>query len=150
MKALHAKNFQLEKIDGNTFDLFEYLGESWLLLIFFRGEWCGNCRKQLEEINNNYQWFRDRSVKVVAVSADTKLFTGILRETLAAKFEIFSDEKWSAFSKYGLEQPKDPKDIMPALFIVNPRHEIVFKYIGKSYSDRPSMKSIFTEFEKRD
>jgi len=149
MRVIHAKNFQLDKIDGGTFDLFAYQGDMWLLLIFFRGEWCHYCRQQLKAINTNLQWFSDRSVKVVAVSADTNLFTSILQDILGAKFEILADEQWKAFSQYGLKQPEDPKDIMPALFIVNPKHEIVFTHIGKSYRDRPSLTKIRTELEKR-
>ena len=139
MKVSSAKNFKVEDEEGTLFDLFDYVDDSWLLLIFFRGEWCQYCRKQLEEINKNLDWFKKNKIKVVAISADSDLYTSILKEILQAKFVILSDEAWEIFSLYGFKKPADQKKIIPALFLINPHRQVTFQYIGKHFRDRPTI-----------
>lgn len=139
MKAVRAKNFKVKDEEGAFFDLFDYVDDSWLLLIFFRGEWCQHCRKQLEELNENLDWFKKKKIKIVAVGADSDLYTSILKEILHAKFVILSDEAWKIFSLYGFKKPADQKKIIPALFLINPQHQVVFRYKGKHFRDRPTI-----------
>lgn len=139
MKLSKATNFQLEDIDGKIFDLYKYQGNAWLLFFFFRGEWCQHCRKQLAELKANFQWFKKRKIKIVALSSDDHLFTSILRAVLKPKFSILSDARWRIFKLYGFKRPNDEKNIKPALFLVNPKHQIRYHYIGKTKEDRPSI-----------
>ncbi|MBU1075374.1 peroxiredoxin family protein [Patescibacteria group bacterium] len=142
MELSKAKNFQLKNTDGKQFDLYEYQDDSLILLVFFRGEWCKDCREQLTELNANYLWFKKKNIKIVAVSSDDQLFTSILREIIKSKFPILSDHSWKIFELYGFKRPTDEKRIKPALFLFNAKHQILYQYIGKSKKDRPSIKSL--------
>lgn len=151
MKLLKAKNFNIKDAEEKFFNLYKYQGSSWLLLIFFRGEWCQHCRKQLLELNNNYNWFKKRGIKIVAISADDILFTSILKEILKTKFPVISDNRWRIFGSYGFEKSVNQKKIKPALFLFNSKHQTVYSYIGRNYRDRPTigkLKQIIKESQR--
>lgn len=139
MGKAKIKNFNTKDIRGKTFNLYNFQDKSWLLLILFRGEWCQHCRKQLSEFNRNLGWFTRKKVKLLAVSADNALYTNILKEILELKFMILSDSKGYIFSRFGFERVRDPKKIKPALFLINPQHQIEYSYFGKNKKDRPSL-----------
>lgn len=136
MKIIKAKNFILKDSTDEFFNLFKYQGKSRLLLVFFRGEWCVECRKQLSELNKNFDWFKKRDIKIVALSADDALFTSIIIEIIRPKYPILSDNKWKIFKLYGFKKPSNEKKIRPGLFFIDQKHNIEFKHIGKNYLDR--------------
>ncbi|MDP2684339.1 MAG: peroxiredoxin family protein [bacterium] len=147
MKSKKAKNFKLKDYQDKVFNLFEYQKKSDLLLLFFRGEWCNQCRKQLADLNKNISWFKKNNIKIVALSSDSELFTSILIEIIKPKYPILSDIGWKVFNLYGFKKPANQKKIKPALLLINQDHKIKYSYIGLNYLDRltiPQLKKVIT------
>ncbi len=135
-------NFQLPDGEGRTFDLYRYQAGRAVLLVVYRGEWCGWCRAQLAELNDQVSWFRDRGVCVVALSPDTELYTSILQELLHVSFPLLADPRWQVLPRLGLPRPIQATDIRPAIFIATAAHQIVYQHIGATADDRPPMTDI--------
>ena len=142
MNYKKAKNFKLEDGQNKVFDFFEYQKKSKVLLVFFRGEWCSECKKQLEELNININWFKKNKIKIIALSSDDRLFTSILVEILKPKYPILSDSNWKIFKLYGFKKPTNQKRIKPALLLIDSDHNIQYSYVGKNYSDRLSISQL--------
>lgn len=145
MDIKKVKNFVLKDYKDEVFDLFEFQNKSDLLLLFFRGEWCSQCRKQLSDLNKNFNWFKKNNVKIVALSSDNELFTSILIEILKPKYPILSDSSWQVFNLYGFKKPIDPKRIKPTILLISKDHNIKYSYIGLNYLDRltiPQLKKV--------
>lgn len=144
-----APNFQNMTTSQEMFDLYQYQGSDFLLLIFYRGSWCNACRDQLRQINQNYDEFQKLKTKIVAISSDTLLNTSLLANLLQSKFPLLSDTDFKIFELYNLPKFEDKKKIIPALFLVNQKHEIIYSYIGKDYKDRPDTKELLNIIKEK-
>jgi len=143
-----APNFKTVDPSGNDFELYRALRERAVILVFYRGYWCNHCREQLSEINNRLKDFERLGAEVVAISADRPLEASLIKNFLSLKFTVLPDADWEIFGLYGFERPKDVKEILPAIFIINKNKEIIYKFVGKNYTDRPSIETLIDEAKK--
>lgn len=58
--------------DGTPLDRTSLVKDQPVALVFFRGRWCPICMIELRELNARHSDFKDRNVRVVAVSIDDK------------------------------------------------------------------------------
>lgn len=135
------KNFKLLDLQEQSFDCFRYQDQSFLLLIFYRGVWCNQCKRQLAEINENFQKFKRLKIKIIALSSDNRLKTSLLQTLIKAKFPLLSDRNWVIFKRFGFKKTSSKK-IKPAIFLVNPNHEIIYRHIGRDTYDRPTTRRL--------
>jgi len=134
---IEIKNWKAIDSKGKTFDFFNYQADSWALLIFFRGKFCGLCRKQLMKINDNIEQFEKLNIKPIAISGDSKLSAAVLHAFLTMQFPNISDEERKIAKLFGAptEEKDGKKYILPALFLINPQHEIVWAKKGQTFED---------------
>jgi len=143
-----APNFTGIDPAGNDFNLYRALKKSVVLLIFYRGYWCNHCREQLSEINNHLKDFESAGVMPVAISADRPLEASLMINFLNLKFTVLPDYEWKIFNAYGFKRPQEQKEILPAVFLINAKREIIFFHIGKNYQDRPSIETLLDAIKK--
>jgi len=147
MKSI-APNFKTVDPSGNDFELYRELKSHAVVLVFYRGYWCNHCREQLSEINNHLSEFKNLGVEIAAVSADRPLEASLIKNFLNLAFTVLPDADWEIFGLYGLERPKDQKEILPAVFIINKDKKIAYSFVGKNYTDRPSIGTLISEVKK--
>ena len=63
-----APSFQLPRLDGGVVDLDNFKGQ--VILINFWATWCGDCIKEMPELEKLYNRFKHEGLSVVAVSLD--------------------------------------------------------------------------------
>ena len=64
-----APNFELEDINGDTFELNDTKGEGPIILSFFASI-CKPCRDQLEAFSKIYNEYKDEGVMLIGISTD--------------------------------------------------------------------------------
>ena len=137
------KNFKIKDNNNTNLEFFEYQEGNHLLVLFFRGAWCNHCKKQLQEIQNNLVELNELGVKVLAISSDTKFNSSILKTFLKLEFPVLSDPAFKLINEYGIKTEYKSKEVSkPAIYLYNPKHEEIFKYIGESYDDRISTEDL--------
>ncbi|MEM4405169.1 MAG: redoxin domain-containing protein, partial [Nitrososphaerota archaeon] len=62
-----APDFKLRNYDGTEYTLSTLLKDTNLLLLFFRGTWCPNCRKQLLSLSSVNADFQRLGTQLVGV-----------------------------------------------------------------------------------
>jgi peroxiredoxin len=141
-KGDRAPDFNLNDVDGNSYNLSEALKEgSSLLLIFCHGSGCTVCENGLKEMNDNAQRFEDRGLRLVAITGKPEDYNKELKQTAGLKFPVLSDDGTVA-EQYGAVENLN---INPTLIIVD-RHGIVdWSYVGKCSPspDWPTLEYIF-------
>lgn len=143
-----APNFKTVDPSGNKFELYSELKSHAVILVFYRGYWCNHCREQLSEINSRLSDFKNLGAEIVAISADRPLEASLIKNFLNLAFTVLPDADWEIFSLYGITRPKDQKEILPAVFIINKDKKIAHSFIGKNYTDRPSIETLLNETKK--
>jgi len=156
-----APQFQLKNIYGNQVDLASFKGK-WIVLVFYRGNWCPMCNIQITSLAKDYPEFQKRNTEIIAISTDTPEGARKTQEKTHAPFPILIDENNKVIQLYKVVvEKRELKDIvalmhrkkagayaMPSVFIIDTDGVVRYSYIGKSYTDRPSNEDLLSRLSE--
>ena len=93
--------------------------------------------------------FLDRGARVYGLSADSPLQNSAVMDKIAIPFPILSDfERDKAIIPLGFEDEGDPRHISrPGVAIISSAGEIVHRFVGRDYADRPIEDELLVELE---
>lgn len=96
--------------------------------------------------------FLEHGGRVFGLSADNPLQNSAVMEGLAVPFPILSDVgREDAIRPLGFDDENDPRQIsLPGVVIISPEGEIVYRYVGRDFADRPDEDHILEELEALD
>ena len=115
-------DFELKDMAGNVVKVSDFFGQYVLFDVW--ATWCKPCCMALEAYVDNYDKFQDLDIKIVAISIDTNLKTIIKYvEEEQIPFTVLHDKKNLPNKYWGVRG-------IPAMFLVNPKGEIIMKHIG--------------------
>lgn len=144
-----APDFGLPNGDGKLVLLADYVSRSPVVLVFYRGFWCGACTQQLTRLAQDYDKIKQAGAELIAVSVDDQTYAWSMGQTTGAKFNILSDSEKKTIISYGILNPTEHGGIAhPSIFIVDKTGNIRFLYVGKDPTDRPSDETILEEIKK--
>lgn len=133
--------------DGRPVDLGKATKTRGAVVVFYRGHWCKQCRKQLRELEAIRTQLGDRGFDVYAISTDEPRTSAELRRTLGIGFTLLSDVGGMSINAWGVFT-KEHELARPAVFVVVPGGEISYRYVSDSPSDRPSPETLLQETAK--
>lgn len=123
-----AKDFTLQDIYGNTFNLYETLNRNdvKLVILNFWATYCPICLKEVPNfisLNNDY---KDKGVLVIGVNTDTSS-TEEMRKKVIEKYGInytvLLDTNSAVYDSYSVSG-------VPNLFVIDKNREIILHHIG--------------------
>jgi peroxiredoxin len=142
-----APGFELSTVEGNSVSL-EHLRGSRSLVIFLRGTWCPNCRKQMERLSRDWPEFTRRELSVVLIAAQ-KIQGLFGAQKFVAEhpypFPILFDETREVTQSYGVYRlvGVDAFRIAhPAVFLLDPELKIRWIAVSPNQSTRPSTEEL--------
>ena len=150
-----APDFTLPNIKGEKVSLSLQKGK-WIILVFYRGNWCSLCNTQIINLARDYQKFQEINAEIITISTDTPEKAAKAQKKSHSLFPILLDEKGKVVQLYDvLVEKREWKDIpafmhgkkagtyaMPAVFIIDPQRVIRYSYVGRSFTDRPSNENL--------
>lgn len=83
---------------------------------------------------------------MVAISVDPPAKSVALRKRLGLTFPLYSDQHGAAARAWNVFDP-DTEIALAATFVVAPGGQIIYRYLGTSKSDRPSVDQILQGIE---
>ncbi|MFN0072142.1 MAG: redoxin domain-containing protein [Chloroflexota bacterium] len=81
-------HIELRLIDGQTLTLPAGRPPGYLVLMFYRGHWCTQCRRHLSQYQEHLEELRSLDVTVVAASVDSRELTRQLAESAGYTFPM--------------------------------------------------------------
>jgi len=123
-------NSKLEDIDGKKVQLKSYVGKSPVLISFW-ATWCKPCQEELIEVQKIYNDFKDKGLKVVAISIDNEKSAAKVKPYIKSKkysFTVLSDINSDAARDFYVQD-------VPNSFIVDAKGNIVYSHRGYKKGD---------------
>lgn len=146
-----AADFVLMDATGHVMKLSDVQPGWYLVLVFYRGHWCGACQNQLLNLKEDFSKFAPLHAALVAVSVDTVEESADFNHTWNFPFPLLSDTRFQLIDAYGIRHPRghEDKDISrPTVIIIDPQKVIRYKYVGTVPTDRPADDEILYTIQK--
>jgi peroxiredoxin len=114
-----------------------------LVLVFYIGDFCIYCRRQLEQIQSRIQDFQGAHATVWAISADAPSTSAALTRTLHLDFPLPSDQDLTVIRAFGVES-SGASVALPSVFVIQPDGHISYRHVGANQADRAGVDEILT------
>jgi len=113
-----APAFSLQTLDGHELALNDFQGN--YLLINFWATWCGPCKVEMPSLELLYRKFKERHLKVIAVSNDI-FGAQVVEPYIQAQnftFTVALDPKLKVSNQFGVIS-------LPTTFLIDPQGQII-------------------------
>ncbi len=160
-----VENFRSIDQNGDLFDLHKKLETGPVVLVFYRGHWCGICNRHLKSLESSLIELTTLGAHLVAVTPESaKGVKGTIEKTHAS-FPILSDsknaiadlfdvsfhvtdkydnkiEKMMGMSIAENNQQEDAILPVPATFVIGKEKKVIFSHFDPNYRNRLSVNDL--------
>ena len=159
-----APDFKAKDQYGQEIRLKDLLKKGKVVLIFYRGQWCPYCNKQLKKLEDSLQLIKDKGATLIAVTPEKQESISATIEKTTATYSILFDDGLKIMKAYDVafEVPENTLtryrntgiDIeanngingkylpVPAVYIIDKESNIIFRFFEPDYRKRPSVQQI--------
>jgi peroxiredoxin len=160
-----APDFKATDQYGNEIRLKDILRDSIVVLIFYRGEWCPYCNKQLKKLEDSLLLIKNKGARLIAVTPETPEYISRTIEKTKATYPLLYDKEMKIMKAYGVAFQVDDKSVsryknadidllkandqrdkaflpVPATYIISKEGTILYRYFDTDYKKRPSVQEI--------
>jgi peroxiredoxin len=159
-----APDFNAMDQNGNKVVLKNLLQKGDVVVVFYRGQWCPYCNKQLSKINDSLSFITAKGATVVTITPETADNIKKTIDKTKASYPIVEDkgmvimksykvnfavdaETITKYKKYGIDFDKanganGANLPVPATYIIGKDGKIKYTFFNADYSKRPSVKEI--------
>lgn len=161
-----APDFTLNDQSGMLFNLNEKNKNKTVILIFYRGQWCPYCNKQIKGLQDSMELIVDKGGTVVAVTPEIAENVIKTVEKTKATFPILSDDGLKVMNAYKVSFTVDSGTVerykkysiyfdkangsnganlpVPAVYIIK-NGKIAWRYFDADYKKRPTVNEILAQ-----
>jgi peroxiredoxin len=117
-----APDFALVDMNGQRHKLSDYRGEG--VFLNFWATWCKPCEREMPYIDNQYQYFKDKGVKVLTIDVgESELVVNNFIERHNLSFPVMID-KGEVQTAYGINP-------LPITFLIDKDGKVVRSHTGE-------------------
>jgi peroxiredoxin len=159
-----APEFSAINQEGKIVQLKKLLHKGDVVLIFYRGQWCPYCNKQLSKVNDSLATITAKGATVLAITPETEDNVAKTITKTKASFDVLSDKGLAIMNSYKVSFAVDEKTIekykgygidfekangtnganlpVPATYIIGKDGKIKYVFFNNDYSKRASVQDI--------
>ena len=159
-----APEFTAKNQAGKKISLKEQLRSGAVVLIFYRGQWCPYCNKQLKRLEDSLSLITAKGATLIAVTPEKQENISKTIEKTKATYSILFDDGLKIMKSYDVAYKVDDKTVekykgygidfnevngtngaslpVPAVYVINKEGVIVYKYFDVDYRNRASVQDI--------
>lgn len=159
-----APDFKAKDQHGNDVRLKDLLKKGKVVLVFYRGEWCPYCNKNLKRLEDSLHLIIAKGATLVAVSPEKPESITKTIEKTKAEYPILHDEDLKIMKAYDVEFEVPENTLkryrnagikidevngkngnylpVPATYIIDKEANITYRFFNQDYKKRPSVKEI--------
>ena len=165
-----APDFKATDQYGNEIRLKDVLKDSLVVLIFYRGQWCPYCNKQLKKLEDSLQLLKNKGARLVAVTPEKPEFISKTIEKTKASYPLLYDKDMKIMKAYAVAFQVDDKSVtryknadidlltangqkekaflpVPAVYIISKEGTILYRYFDTDYKKRPTVQELLSNLK---
>ena len=160
-----APDFNAKDQTGEVINLKSQLEKNTVVLVFYRGEWCPFCNKELKALEDSLKYITDKGAIVLAISPEDPVNISKTIDKTKASYSILHDEGLNIMNSYKVSFKVDSNTVekyknfgidfdkangklngaslpIPAVYIINKKGIIIYRFFDEDYRNRPSVKEL--------
>ena len=159
-----APDFTAKDQNGKKVSLKNELKKGPVVVVFYRGQWCPYCNRQLKALQDSLSFIREKGATLIAVSPEKPDNISKTIEKTKATYSVLFDDSLKIMKSYDVAYNVDSTTIekyrkfgidfydangnngatlpVPAVYIINMEGVIVFKHFDPDYRKRVSVQEI--------
>lgn len=159
-----APDFKAKDQNGNEIRLKDLLKKGKVVLVFYRGQWCPYCNKELSHLQDSLQFIKDKGATLVAVTPEKPEMVSQTVEKTKAEYSILYDEGLKIMKAYDVEFEVPENTLLryrnagldieknngangkflpvPAVYIIDKESTVTYRFFEPDYKKRPSVKEL--------
>lgn len=138
------QDFTVTDSQGVTFTMSEEYAKGPVVLIFYRGYWCGICQNQLKELEQIRPDIEALGAQMVAISTDARGLAQRIRDDLGLGFRVIPDDRLKLLRMFDHSEIYSNEDIFnPAIYVIDQEGIVRWGYFGEHAADRPSPEQVY-------
>ena len=159
-----APDFSATDQKGEKINLKNQLKKGDVVLVFYRGQWCPYCNKELKQLEDSIGIIKGKGATVLAITPELPENIAKTIEKTKASYPILYDEGLKIMNAYKVAFQVDDKTVekykgygidflkvngsnganlpVPAVYIVNKKGKIIYRFFDVDYRKRSSIKDI--------
>ncbi len=162
--ASKAPDFKAKDQNGKEVRLKDLLKAGKVVLVFYRGQWCPYCNKELSRLQDSIELIKEKGAIVIAVSPEKPENISKTVEKTKAEYSILYDEGLKIMKAYEVEFEVPENTItryrnagidleksnggngkylpVPAIYIIDKESTITYRFFEPDYKKRPTVAEI--------
>jgi peroxiredoxin len=160
-----APDFKAADQYGNEIRLKDVLKDSVVVLIFYRGQWCPYCNKQLKKLEDSLQLIKEKGARLIAITPEKPEFISKTIEKTKASYPLLYDKEMKIMKAYAVAFQVDERTVsryknadidlvtangqkdkvylpIPAVYIISKEGTILYRYFDTDYKKRATVEMI--------
>lgn len=159
-----APDFTAKNQNNKDVNLKELLKSGSVVVLFYRGEWCPYCNRQLKALEDSLALIKAKGANVIAVSPEKLENINKTIEKTKVTYNVVTDENSQIMNAYKVAFELDEKTTekykgyginlmerngssgnnlpVPAVYIINKEGKITYRYFNVNYANRASVQEI--------
>ena len=165
-----APDFKAKDQNGADISLKELRKKGAVVVVFYRGNWCPYCNKELKRLQDSLQYITEKGAQIVAITPEGGEGIGKTVEKTGVQFSILTDQEMKIAKSYGVSYEVDERTMVryksfgtdlleinhqkgkaflpvPAVYVVNKEGSITYRYFDADYRKRPSVQEIVSNLK---
>lgn len=162
--ASKAPDFKGTDQHGNEIRLKDLLKKGKVVLVFYRGNWCIHCNKQLSRLQDSLSLITEKGATLIAITPEKPDMINSTVEKTKAGFSILHDEGLKIMKAYDVEYIVPENTVtryrntgidlekingknaeflpVPAVYIIDKESTVTYRFFEKDYKKRPSVQEL--------
>lgn len=159
-----APDFKGKDQSGNEIRLKDLLKKGKVVLVFYRGQWCPFCNRELGRLSDSLELITAKGATLIAVSPELPENVSKTVEKTKATFSILYDDGLKIMKAYDVDfevpentvtryrnagidleknNGKNGKFLpVPAVYIIDQESNVTYRFFDADYKKRPSVQEL--------
>jgi len=165
-----APDFRLKDQSGVSVNLKDLRKKGPVVLVFYRGNWCPYCNKELKRFQDSLQFISARGATLVAITPEASEGIAKTVEKTGAVFPVLYDEGMKVSKGYAVSYTVDDKlaaryknfgtDLLlvnaqqgkpalpvPAVYVISRDGFVTYRFFDADFKKRPHVSDILKELK---